>query len=275
LEEGGREVTGYGIELSDVTKQFVKKSGEGVTALSGIDLAIEDGEFVSLVGASGCGKSTLLRMVDGLTRPSSGRITIGGHPVSGPGEDRAFVFQQDRLFPWKTVEDNVALGLQLGGTSRSASRERARELLSVVGLSRFAKSYPGELSGGMRQRANIARAYAVEPRILLMDEPYAALDGQTREIMQSWLLETWDATRRTVLFVTHQIDEAVYLSDRVVVMTARPGRVKDSIPIDLPRPRELAVKRTPEFAAYVDRIWQQIEEEVRQSMETEMKDGAA
>lgn len=264
------------IVISDITKTFTKKrSGEKLTAIDGVSLTIADGEFVSLVGASGCGKSTFLRIVDGLSSATSGSVSIGGRQIDAPGVDRAFVFQQDRMFPWRTVLDNVALGLELQGKKKGESRAAARELLSVVGLSKFESSYPGELSGGMRQRANLARAYAVQPRILLMDEPYAALDGQTRELMQAWLLETWDKDRRTVLFVTHQIDEAVYLSDRVVVFTARPGRVKADIRIELPRPRTLEVKRTPEFTAYVDQVWSLIEEEVKQSMLIEMEAGKA
>jgi NitT/TauT family transport system ATP-binding protein len=179
------------------------------------------------------------------------------------------------MLPWRNVLDNVVLGLELNGVKKKVAREKARELLQIVGLGKFADSYPGELSGGMRQRANLARAYAIEPRILIMDEPYAALDGQTRELMQSWLLETWETRRTTVLFVTHQIDEAVYLSDRVVVFTSRPGRVKADVRIDLPRPRTLDIKRTPEFGGYVDQVWGYIEEEVKESMRLEMETGRA
>lgn len=260
------------VVVTDLSKSFTRR-GKTVQALSGINLTIKEGEFVSLVGASGCGKSTFLRIVDGLSPASSGQVQVNGNPIKGPGVDRAFVFQQDRMLPWRTILDNIAFGLELQGKTKKQARESCRYLLAIVGLSNFADSFPSELSGGMRQRANLARAYAMDPRILLMDEPYAALDGQTREMMQSWLLKTWDASRKTVLFVTHQIDEAVYLSDRIVVFTARPGRVKAEIKIDLPRPRTLEMKRSPEFSAYCDQIWQLIEEEVKESMELEMQAG--
>jgi len=262
------------IDVKNVSKSF-NRNGRTIQAIDGLNLSIQDGQFVSFVGASGCGKSTFLRMLDGLSPTTSGSIEISGVPVSRPGRDRAFVFQQDRMLPWRTVLDNVAFGLEVQGKKKKEARAAAMELLTVVGLARFANSHPGELSGGMRQRANLARAYAVEPKILLMDEPYAALDGQTREMMQAWLMETWETSKRTVLFVTHQIDEAVYLSDRVIVMTARPGRVKADIAIDLPRPRTLAVKRTPEFSQYIDQIWSLIEEEVKESMNLEMQMGAS
>ena len=261
------------ISINHVTKIFRAGSADPVVALDGIDLEVREGEFVSIVGASGSGKSTLLRIVDGLAVPSEGSVEIGGAAVTKPGQDRGFVFQQDRLFPWRTIVDNVALGLELRGMRRDVRRAHARELLGIMGLAKFADSYPGELSGGMRQRANLARAYAVEPQILIMDEPYAALDGQTREIMQHFLLETWDRHRRTVLFVTHQIDEAVYLSDRIVVLTSRPGRIKETVDVDLPRPRTLGLKRTPEFGRLVDRVWSSIEEEVKASMSLELENG--
>lgn len=261
------------ISINQVTKAFRAGSVDPVIALDGIDMNVREGEFVSIVGASGSGKSTLLRIVDGLIAPTDGAVEIGGVPVTKPGQDRGFVFQEDRLFPWRTIIDNVALGLELRRMKRREARQRAQELLGIMGLEKFADSYPGELSGGMRQRANLARAYAIEPQILIMDEPYAALDGQTREVMQQFLLDTWDRHRRTVLFVTHQIDEAVYLSDRIVVFTSRPGRVKETVDVDLPRPRTLSVKRTPEFGRLVDRVWSSIEEEVKASMSLEMENG--
>jgi NitT/TauT family transport system ATP-binding protein len=258
------------LHIDHLGKAF-QRTGSEVQALQDIDLSVEEGQFVSLVGASGCGKSTLLRLVDGLIAPTDGAVRLDGEAVTGPGTDRAFVFQQDRLLPWRTIEQNVGLGLEFQGRSRSERRERARELLQLVGIPRFASSYPHELSGGMRQRANIARALAVDPDVLLMDEPFAALDGQTREIMQTELVRIWQESRKTVLFVTHQIDEAVLLSDRIVVLTARPGTVKADIPVGLPRPRELASKRSPEFVGLVDEVWQLIEEEVRVSMELELQ----
>ena len=250
-------------------KRFTRQNAE-VEALRDIDMTIADGEFVSVLGASGCGKSTLLRLIDGLVAPSSGELLIDDVAVDGPGPDRAFVFQQDRLMPWRTIGDNVALGLELHGTPRKQARARGPELLDIVGLRAFARHYPHELSGGMRQRANIARALAVDPDVLLMDEPFAALDWQTREIMQSELMRIWQERQRTVVFVTHQIDEAVYLSDRIVILTPRPGRVKAEVRIDLPRPRTLETKRTPEFGRYVDEVWAQIEQEVRDSIALEL-----
>jgi NitT/TauT family transport system ATP-binding protein len=260
------------LETRRLGKEF-RGRGQVVQALADVNVTVRDGEFVGIVGASGCGKSTFLRLIDGLIPPTTGEVLLDGTAVERPGPDRAFVFQQDRMLPWRTVRDNVTFGLELQGRSRRAARPRAEELLKLVGLSKFGAHFPHELSGGMRQRANLARALAVDPRLLLMDEPFAALDGQTREIMQGELLRIWDESRKTVLFVTHQVDEAVYLSDRVLVFTVRPGRVKAEIEIDLPRPRTFAMKRTPEFGRYVDQVWQLIEEEVRESMLLEMERG--
>lgn len=254
------------LETIALCKTFRKQNGEATEVLRDINLTIYPGEFVSIVGASGCGKTTFLRMVDGLIEPSSGEIRLDGHAVVGPGPDRAFVFQQDCLFPWRNVLDNVTFGLEMHKSDKSRARKVADQFIKMVGLHGFEKHYPHELSGGMRQRVNLARALTVDPEVLLMDEPFASLDAQTREIMQSELLRIWSSFRKTVLFITHQIDEAVYLSDRVIVFTARPGRLKESVVIDLPRPRSLEVKRTPEFLTYVDRIWKMIEEEVIQGM---------
>lgn len=254
------------LETRALTKAFRRGGEQEVTALDNISILVDEGEFVSLVGASGCGKTTLLRIVDGLVPASSGSVLINGQTVTGPGPERAFVFQDDALFPWRNVSANVVLGPELrktAGQNVAAQRDR---FLRMVGLAGFEMHYPHELSGGMRQRVNLARALTVDPDVLLMDEPFAALDAQTREIMQSELLNIWAQARKTVLFVTHGIDEAVYLSDRVLVFTARPGRLKESIVIDLPRPRELHVKRTAAFAEYVEYIWRLIEQEVRASM---------
>ena len=237
-----------------------------VVALQDVDLTVNPGEFVCVVGASGSGKSTLLRLIDGLLEPTSGTITAGGNPVDGPSADRAMVFQSDNLMPWSTVIDNVAYGLVLGGMKRSQARAIAAVQLERVGLRDFAKQYPRQLSGGMRQRVNIARALAVDPQVLLLDEPFAALDAQTREIMSAELLRIWSADRKTVVFITHQIDEAVYLADRVVVLSARPGTVREIVDVDFERPRDLGVKRTPEFGRIVDHIWSLIEDEVRGSL---------
>src|ERR671928_1135547 len=214
------------LETRALSKTFVKATGGTVEALRDISLSINEGEFVAIVGASGCGKTTFLRILDGLIDKTSGDIVLDGHEVARPGPDRGFVFQSDSLFPWRTVLDNVLFGLEVQGKPRKPSVERAMEYIKLVGLSGFEKNFPHELSGGMRQRANLARALTVDPEILLMDEPFASLDAQTREIMQSELLRVWRSNRKTVMFVTHQIDEAVYLADRVMVMTSRPGQIK-------------------------------------------------
>jgi NitT/TauT family transport system ATP-binding protein len=243
------------------------RRGRRFEALRNISLQVQAGEFISIVGASGCGKTTLLRIVDGLIPPTRGEIRVDGRAVSTPGPDRGFVFQQDALFPWRTVLDNVIFGLEVQGTSKREARERADGLIHLVGLAGFEQHFPHELSGGMRQRANLARALTIDPDILLMDEPFASLDAQTREIMQAELLRIWRSNRKTVMFVTHQIDEAVYLADRVVVMTSRPGQVKAVLEVDIPRPRDLSVKRTPVFLELVDVIWKMIEEEVKAALE--------
>ncbi len=253
------------LETRNVSKAF-ETDDEELLVLDDINLSFRSGEFVSLVGASGCGKTTLLRIVDGLIAPSGGEVLVDGRPVSKPSRDRGFVFQSDTLLPWRTVRDNILFGLELQGIARSEAESRAEELIGLVGLRGFDRHYPLQISGGMRQRVNLARALAVDPEILLMDEPFAALDAQTREVMQSELLKIWSQRQKTVLFVTHQIDEAVFLSDRVVVLRARPGRVKEIVPIDLPRPRDLHLKRSPEFVKYVDHIWSLIENEVIQSV---------
>ena len=253
------------LELRNVSMVYSQR-GKPFAAVRDVSLQVEAGQFISIVGASGCGKTTLLRIVDGLTTPTRGQVWVDGQAVNRPGPDRGFVFQQDALFPWRTLLDNVIFGLEIQGRSRKESRERAAGLLSLVGLDGFEHHFPHELSGGMRQRANLARALTIDPDVLLMDEPFASLDAQTREIMQSELLRIWRSNRKTVLFVTHQIDEAVYLADRVVVMTSRPGQVKAVLDIDIPRPRDLSVKRTPAFLELVDEIWKMIEEEVKSAL---------
>ena len=253
------------LELRNVSMVYSQR-GKPFAAVRDVSLQVEAGQFISIVGASGCGKTTLLRIVDGLTTPTRGQVWVDGQAVNRPGPDRGFVFQQDALFPWRTLLDNVIFGLEIQGRSRKESRERAAGLLSLVGLNGFEHHFPHELSGGMRQRANLARALTIDPDVLLMDEPFASLDAQTREIMQAELLRIWRSNRKTVLFVTHQIDEAVYLADRVVVMTSRPGQVKAVLDIDIPRPRDLSVKRTPAFLELVDEIWKMIEEEVKSAL---------
>ncbi|MGH7089805.1 MAG: ABC transporter ATP-binding protein [Stellaceae bacterium] len=259
----------YKLETRALSKVFAR-GDRMIEALRDINIGIEAGAFVSIVGASGCGKTTFLRTVDGLIEPSSGEILIDGKPVAGPSSDRAFVFQRDSLFPWRSVLQNAVFGPEVRGDEMKAARSLAQRFLALVGLEGFEKYYPHEISGGMRQRVNLARALTMNPEVLLMDEPFAALDAQTREIMQTELLRIWREAKKTVLFVTHQIDEAVFLSDRVLVFTVRPGRLKESIAIDLPRPRMLELKRTSEFVRYVDRIWRLIEEEVRAGARPEL-----
>jgi NitT/TauT family transport system ATP-binding protein len=232
-----------------------------LVAIETMDLDVGEGEFVSLLGPSGCGKSTFLKIVNGLLKATAGEIKL--RKVTKGRED-AMVFQDSALFPWYSVVDNVAYGLVCAGVPRREARERAVPFIDLVGLQGFGGKYPYQLSGGMQQRANLARALAVDSSILLMDEPFAALDAQTREVMQAELLRIWNAAKKTVVFVTHQIDEAVYLSDRVIVMAARPGRVIADIKIELPRPRQLDVKRTPEFATYEEQIWKLIASQQKQ-----------
>jgi NitT/TauT family transport system ATP-binding protein len=247
--------------VSGLGKRF-----DALEALRAIDLAVARGEFISLVGPSGCGKTTFLRIVAGLETATSGRVLIDGKPVTRPGSDRGFVFQNDNLLPWRTVLGNALIGPEVAGRVGRAERQRTLDLLKLVGLEGFESYHPRQLSGGMRQRVNLARALAIDPDILLMDEPFSALDAQTREIMQTELMRIWEQGRKTVLFVTHQIDEAVFLSDRVLVFARRPGRLQESVDVTLPRPRTLAVKRTPEFMHYVDHIWRLIEDDVRASV---------
>jgi ABC-type nitrate/sulfonate/bicarbonate transport system ATPase subunit len=226
-----------------------------LVAIERMDLDVGPGEFVAIVGPSGCGKSTFLKIVNGLLAPTDGTIEIGR---AGGQADHAMVFQDSSLFPWYTVLGNVAYGLVCRGVAVKAAHQHAMRLIEFVGLTGFESKYPYQLSGGMQQRANLARALAVDPALLLMDEPFASLDAQTRELMQVELLRIWSADQKTVVFVTHQIDEAIFLADRVIVMSARPGRIMDDIRIDLPRPRSLDVKRTPEFVAYEAQIWKEI-----------------
>ena len=252
------------LEAQDVRLDYLQpRTNSRLRALDGIDLKVMDGEFVSIVGPSGCGKTTFLSVVDGLIPASAGRILVDGRVVTKPGPDRAVVFQDASLLPWRTVLGNVRYGLECLKVGAREARERATHFINLVGLSGFEDHYPYELSGGMQQRVNLARALVVDPKILLMDEPFASLDAQTREVMQEELLQIWLKAKKTVLFVTHQIDEAIYLSDRVIVFSGRPGRVKQSIPVTIERPRRLAVKREAHFHGIEDAIWSLIEEDVR------------
>jgi NitT/TauT family transport system ATP-binding protein len=232
-------------------------------ALADVTFDVAPGQFVGIVGPSGCGKTTFLMAVAGLAKTSSGTIAIDGNVVTKPGPDRAVVFQDASLLPWRTVVHNVEYGLRLRGQPRPQARATAMTFVEMVGLSGFEQHYPRQLSGGMRQRVNVARALAVNPEVLLLDEPFASLDAQTREYMQSELLTIWSNAKKTALFITHQIDEAVYLSDRVIVFGRQPAQVRADIAIDLDRPRGLEVKKTARFAAYEDQIWKIINEEGR------------
>ncbi|KIZ17035.1 ABC transporter ATP-binding protein [Streptomyces natalensis] len=260
------------IEIEQVRKTFAAKKGRGrgsadgdgeFTALDGVDLRIDAGEFVVVVGPSGCGKSTLLDLLGGLARPTAGRILLDGEPVTGPGLDRGIVFQQYALLPWRTALGNVEFGLEATGVPRRERAARAREHLDLVGLSGFENRHPHELSGGMRQRVALARSLAYDPDVLLMDEPFAALDAQTRESLQDELLRIWQRTGKTVVFITHGIEEAVYLGQRVAVMTSRPGRIKQVVPIGFDSRTETDdLRSSPEFARYRHEIWTLLHDEV-------------
>jgi NitT/TauT family transport system ATP-binding protein len=269
-----REVTSMPVDqrppklrLADISHAYEGTEGEPLEALRNISLAVSAGEFVAIVGGSGSGKTTLLRIIDRLVMPSSGAIFVDGERVERPGGRISFVFQQDCLLPWRTVLANARYGLDLRGVPREEAQERARHYLDLVGLKRFESYFPHQLSGGMRQRVNLARALALEPDVLLMDEPFAALDAQTREMMQLELLRIWQSTKKTILFVTHQLDEAVFLADRVVALSARPGTIRDIVPIDLPQPRHIDMKRTEAFQAYVGQLWSLIEGDVRRGFQ--------
>ena len=234
--------------------------------LDGIDLDVREGELLAIVGPSGCGKSTFLGAVDGLVKTRAGEIRVDDVPVDKPGADRAMVFQQDSLFPWRTVMRNISYGLELQGRlPKSEIRDRAASLVELVGLKGFGEHYPHELSGGMRQRVNIARALATDPKLLLLDEPFAALDAQTREFMQVELLKILARANKTALFITHQIDEAIFLADRVAVFSARPARIKAIVDVDLPGQRTLETKLQPRFRDLQERIWRLIEEEAERT----------
>lgn len=248
------------LQAQSVSKRF-ERSGKQVLAIDNFSLTIEEGEFVSIVGPSGCGKSTFLHMVGGFEPIAEGSISVAGQPVSAPGPDRGMLFQDYALFPWRTVLGNVGWSLEVAGMGKQEREERAEHYLDMVGLSSFRDAYPSELSGGMQQRIALARVLAFEPAMLLMDEPFGALDAQTREIMQEELTTIWQRHKRTVLFVTHDIEEAVYLSDRVIVFSARPGRLKADITIDLPRPRKPEIRKSAEFQALRNRIWDMLREE--------------
>jgi NitT/TauT family transport system ATP-binding protein len=248
------------IEINDVTKEFEGRAGTTV-ALQNVSFTVKKNEFVSVVGPSGCGKSTILNIIAGLTESTSGTVKVGGKVVSGPGKERGVVFQQYALFPWKTVLENVEFGLKLQETPKLQRREIAEKYLELVGLKDFWDAYPKELSGGMKQRVAIARAYAVNPEVLLMDEPFGALDAQTRVQLQENLLSTWENERKTCFFITHDVEEAVFLAQRIIVMSARPGRIKDIIEVALSYPRVQEVKLTEGFTEIKNRLWAMVYKE--------------
>ena len=250
------------IQAKGITLTFKPKNRDPVTALKDLTVEVAKGEFVSLVGPSGCGKSTFLNVLLGLLKPDAGEMRLNGKQITGPGQERAMVFQEFGLLPWRTVLANVELGLELKGVQASVRLERAMELIKMAGLAGFARHYPHELSGGMKQRVGLARALATDPEVLLMDEPFAALDAQTRDLMQTELLQIWDRAKKTVIFVTHSIEEAAYLSDRVIVISARPGRIKDVMKIALPRPRDYEMRLSAEFNNIKARIWVSLKEEL-------------
>jgi NitT/TauT family transport system ATP-binding protein len=251
------------LEIEHLTKRYwLEHHDREVLALDDVSISVKDGEFMAIVGPSGCGKTSLLNIVAGLLPHDEGTVRIDGRAVSGPGVDRAVVFQHASLLPWRNIIGNVRYGMEMQRRFDEATmRERSEYFIKLVGLGGFEKHYPSELSGGMQQRVNLARALASDPTVLLMDEPFAALDAQTREFMQAELLKIWAKARKTVLFITHQINEAVYLADRVAVMSARPGRLKDIFDVPFGRPRTLHLKREARFLEVEDAIWQLIEEE--------------
>ena len=254
------EERGVKVKIDNVKKIFNTRNGEMV-ALNGVSLDIMENEFICVVGPSGCGKSTLLNIIAGLLEPTSGKVYCDGKEVVGTGTERGVVFQQYALFPWMTVKKNVMFGLNLKGIKGQETEQIAMKYIKMVQLEDFLNHYPKELSGGMKQRVAIARAYAVNPSVLLMDEPFGALDAQTRTQLQSELLETWEKERKTCFFITHDVDEAIILAQKVIIMSARPGRIKEIVDINIPYPRTQETKMTSEFLELKNRIWSQVYQE--------------
>ena len=254
------------LRVDALTKTFNRK-GARVIALDKFDLNVDDGEFVAIVGPSGCGKSTFLHMLGGFESVDGGTMTLNGQRVAGPGPDRGMLFQEYALYPWRTVLGNVMWPLEVQSIPRKERLEIADRFISLVGLTHFRDHYPNELSGGMKQRVALARLLALDPKILLMDEPFGALDAQNRELLQEELERIWEMSRKTVLFVTHDIDEAIFLADRIIVFTARPGRIKADIRIDLPRPRAMEIKKSHAYTEYRNRIWDLLRAEVLRARE--------
>ncbi len=254
------------LEISNVSKTYDADGDKPVHALDGVDLTVNEGEFVSVIGPSGCGKSTLFNIIGGLIDDYQGTVLIDGHSVDGAHRDVGVVFQEESTFPWRTTLENVAFPLEIEGMNKAEREERARQFVRLVGLEGFENHYPAQLSGGMKQRTAVARTLAYEPRIMLMDEPFGALDEQTRMLLGDKMLEIWAELHQTMLLITHNITEAVQLSDRVVVMSFRPGKIKEVIEIDLPRPRTSEVISTPEFGTCVGRLWALLREEASRGM---------
>lgn len=262
------------IELRAVTKKFATPGGAIYTALADLNLTVAPGQFCAIVGPTGCGKSTTLTLISGLERPSAGAALVAGRAVNGITPGVGFMFQNDAVFPWKSVLDNVAAGPRFRGKSKAAANEAARDWLRRVGLTGFEDRYPHQLSGGMRKRVALAQSLINEPEVLLMDEPFSALDVQTRSIMSDELLGLWELTRPAVMFVTHDLEEAIALADRVFVLTSGPASVKSSYAIDLPRPRDVSeIRFLPEFVAYYESIWNDLREEVLVSYERSKRAG--
>jgi NitT/TauT family transport system ATP-binding protein len=248
----------HAVEVKGLKMSFTTHASGTIQVLDNVDLAIEPGVFCSIVGPSGCGKSTMLRIVDGLLSPTSGTIRIEGNPVRGPSLDRGFVFQQFNLLPWRTVLGNIEFGLENLGVDKKERRKRAYDWLKIVDLEGFENYYPAQLSGGMQQRVGLARALAVEPSLLLMDEPFGSVDDQTRMLLQEELLRIWNRHKKTVIFVTHDIEEALFLSDQVVVMSARPARILRIVQVPFVRPRQDALRGDPEFAQLKQDVWEEL-----------------
>ena len=250
------------LEVSGLRKSYTK-NGQALDILDVEHFAAREGEFITIIGPSGCGKSTFLHIMGGFIGADAGAIRVYGTQVTKPGPDRGMMFQEFALFPWKTVAGNVAWGLEAQGASRAHIDEVVAKYLDLTGLAEFCNHYPAELSGGMKQRVALARVLAFDPKLLLMDEPFGALDAQTREVMQEEVMRLWARTRKTIVFVTHDIEEAVYLGDRVIVLSARPGRIKEEVRIDLPRPRELEIKKSMQCHEYRNHVWDLIRSEQR------------
>jgi len=250
------------LEVSGLRKSY-SKSGQVLQILDVERFAAREGEFITIIGPSGCGKSTFLHIMGGFIGADAGAIRVYGSAVTGPGPDRGMMFQEFALFPWKTVAGNVAWGLEAQGAERSHIDQVVAKYLDMTGLAEFRNHYPAELSGGMKQRVALARVLAFDPKVLLMDEPFGALDAQTRETMQEEVTRLWERTRKTIVFVTHDIEEAVYLGDRVVVLSARPGRIREEVKIDLPRPRGLEIKKSMQCHEYRNHVWDMIRSESR------------